>query len=98
MGLDNDGGITATLDDAKQDVQVRAANDPSTWDKVHEEIKRAVGACLGVGVQGGTTWAALGENVLVQLTSWRTAVQFVVRRIGLAAAVSCLGGIVWEYV
>ncbi|MEJ4112936.1 hypothetical protein ACGE24_07640 [Corynebacterium kroppenstedtii] len=69
-----------------------------TTYSVHDEIKAVVGACLGVGVVGGTTWKALGEDVLVQLTTWRGAVKFVVRRIGLAAAVSCMGGIVWHYI
>lgn len=98
VGVSSDGKITASLDDGKRDVAVRTPGDPNAGNSVHDEIKRAVGACLGIGTQGATTWAALGEGVLAELASWETAVKFAVRRIGVVAAVSCLGGIVWEYI
>ncbi|HCT3317791.1 hypothetical protein [Corynebacterium striatum] len=46
----------------------------------------------------GTTGAIDKNGNVIQMTSWRTAVKFVIRRIGLMAAVSCMGGIVWHYV
>lgn len=58
-----------------------------------KEVKRIVGACLGVGSVSGMTF----EQLVRWLATPSTAVKFVVRRIGLAAAVGCIGGIIWEY-
>ncbi|MFW9239209.1 hypothetical protein [Corynebacterium striatum] len=94
--IDKNGNVIQKLNDT-DNVSSDGAGAVTTYS-VHDEIKSVVGACLGVGAGGGTTWKALGEDVLIQLTSWRTAVKFVIRRIGLMAAVSCMGGIVWHYV
>lgn len=63
-------------------------------NSVTDEIKRAVGACLGVSLNATNFWKSFVE----ELSSWDKAVKFVVRRIGVVGAVSCLGGIVWEYI
>lgn len=91
VAVDESGEALVYLDDA-------AEGPTMTTFSVGDEIKKVVGGCLGVGVVGGTTWKALGEDVLVQLTRWDTAVKFVVRRVGLLGAVSCMGGIVWQYI
>lgn len=63
---------------------------------VSDEVKKVVAACLGLGVVGGTAWKTIGEDVIRQLTNWETATKFVIRRIGVAGALSCMGGIVWR--
>lgn len=61
---------------------------------LHPEVKRIVGACLGFGGAGGMGFEALvrylGDPV--------NAAKFVIRRIGIAGAISCVGGVIWEYI
>ena len=59
-----------------------------------DEIKRAVGACLGIDFFGAVgAWEAIES----QVTDWKKAAKFVLRRVGLIAALSCGGGIFAEY-
>ncbi|KZF00592.1 MULTISPECIES: hypothetical protein [unclassified Rhodococcus (in: high G+C Gram-positive bacteria)] len=61
---------------------------------VTDEIKRVVGACLGIDFFGAVgAWEAIES----QVNSWDKAAKFVLRRVGLIAALSCGGGIFAEY-
>lgn len=61
---------------------------------VGHEIKRVVGACLGIDFFAATSaWAAIES----QVTDWDKAAKFVLRRVGLIAALSCGGGVFAEY-
>lgn len=57
------------------------------------EVKCIVGACLGFGGAGGMSF----EQLVRWLANPVTAAKFVIRRIGIAGAVSCIGGIIWTY-
>ncbi len=59
-----------------------------------DEAKRILGACLGFSWESGP----IAEAIFREVTNVKTAVKFVVRRIGLGAAIGCAGGIVWEYI
>lgn len=59
-----------------------------------DEIKRVVAACLGVSLTATGFWA----SIEAELTSWDRAAKFLVRRLGVLGAVSCAGGIIWEYI
>ena len=62
---------------------------------VTDEIKRVVGACLGIDFFAATTaWEAIES----QVNSWDKAAKFVLRRVGAIALLSCGGGIFAEYV
>lgn len=61
---------------------------------LHPEVKRIIGACLGIGGAGGV----LMEDIVQQFNSPAKAAKFVVRRLGLFGAISCAGGVIWEYV
>ncbi len=58
------------------------------------EAKRIIGACLGF------SWATgpAAEAIFREVTSVKKAVKFIIRRIGLGAAIGCVGGIIWEYI
>lgn len=59
-----------------------------------DEIKRAVGACLGIDFFGAVgAWEAIES----QVTDWKKAAKFVLRRVGLVAALACGGGVFAEY-
>lgn len=58
------------------------------------EAKEIIGACLGVAWESG----AIAEAVFREVTLVQTAVKFVIRRIGLGAAIGCVGGIIWHYI
>lgn len=61
---------------------------------VGHEIKRVVGACLGIDFFAATSaWAAIES----QVNDWDKAAKFVLRRVGLIAALSCGGGVFAEY-
>lgn len=77
----------ATLSEDSSNVQLYSAS-------AGDEIKRAVGACIGVDLVGSVTaWEAIES----QVTDWNKAAKFVLRRVGLVAALSCGGGIFAEY-
>ena len=61
---------------------------------LHPEVKRIIGACLGFGATGGMSFEALVRYVSTPLK----AVQFVIRRIGIVGAISCVGGVIWLYI
>lgn len=58
------------------------------------EIKRFIKACFGIGVQGASTIEAL----IQELATPKNAVKFIVRRLGWFGAISCLGGVIYEYI
>lgn len=60
---------------------------------LRKHIKKVIAGCLGVQADTFTVWGVLEAT----FTSWNKAIKFLVRRIGLLGAVSCLGGIVYEY-
>lgn len=65
---------------------------PAGW--LHPQVKKIIGACLGFGGAGG-----MGFEALVRyLSTPANAVKFVIRRIGIAGAISCVGGIIWLYI
>lgn len=70
------------------------AQKVATAGLIPQEIKDVVGACLGISAGATGLWAGIAE----QVGSWDKAVKFVVRRVGVVAAVSCMGGIVWHYI
>lgn len=61
---------------------------------VLKEVKRIVGACLGFGGTSGMTF----EQLVRWLGNPANAAKFVIRRIGLVGAVSCIGGVIWSYI
>ncbi|WP_146114050.1 MULTISPECIES: hypothetical protein [unclassified Arthrobacter] len=64
---------------------------PAGW--LHPEVKRIITACLGVGSHGAATF----ELFLQELATPKNAAKFVIRRLGVLGAISCAGGIIWEY-
>ena len=60
---------------------------------VHPEVKRIVNACLGTGTIAGMNF----ETFVRWIATPQNAVRFVIRRIGIVAAIACVGGIIWEY-
>ena len=58
-----------------------------------QHIKKVIAGCLGVQAETFTVWGVLEAT----FKSWDKAIKFLVRRIGVLAAVSCLGGIVYKY-
>lgn len=60
---------------------------------LRQHIKKVIAGCLGVQPGTLTVWGVLESH----FKSWDKAVKFLVRRVGVLAAVSCLGGIVYEY-
>lgn len=60
---------------------------------INQEAKDLIEACLGLGVFSGQA----AEQAAQALTSPQNAVKFIVRRIGVGAAVGCAGGIIWHY-
>lgn len=87
--LDAEGAVipVSAGQQAPRPGQVQAAG-------VGDEIKRVVGACLGIDFFGAVTaWEAIES----QVNTWNKAAKFVLRRVGLIAALSCGGGIFAEY-
>lgn len=60
---------------------------------VLDEVKRIIGACLGFGTTGGMTF----EQLVRWLGNPINATKFVVRRLGIFGAISCIGGVFWSY-
>ena len=61
---------------------------------IFNEVKRIIGACLGFGGAGGMGF----EQLVRWLGNPVNAAKFVIRRIGIVGAISCIGGIIWEYI
>ncbi len=98
LAVDAAGNQTAEVSSTSSDESVLnpdASKEPSMlpadlWD----EVKRIVGACLGFGGAGGMGF----EKLVRWLGNPMNAAKFVIRRIGLVGAVSCIGGIIWSYI
>lgn len=91
-----DGSVVGYLADGTTYEQSAAAleNNPLLRAGIVDEIKRVVAACLGVSLTATGFWA----SIEAELTSWDRAAKFLVRRLGVLGAVSCAGGIIWEYI
>lgn len=73
---------------------IKKDSTASTDAILHPEVKRIIGACLGFGGAGG-----MGFEALVRyLGNPVNAAKFVVRRIGIVGAISCVGGVIWLYI
>ena len=77
------------------DIDQQASNAPTIQaQSAGDEIKRVVGACLGIDFFGAVgAWEAIES----QVNSWDKAAKFVLRRVGLIGAISCGGGVFAEY-
>lgn len=74
--------------------QVAEDDDQIQTRGVGDEIKRTVGACLGIDFAAHVgAWEAIES----QVNSWDKAAKFVLRRVGLIGAISCGGGVFAEY-
>lgn len=91
-----DGSVVGYLADGTTYERSAAAleNNPLLRAGIVDEIKRVVAACLGVSLTATGFWA----SIEAELTSWDRAAKFLVRRLGVLGAVSCAGGIIWEYI
>ncbi|WP_018157529.1 hypothetical protein [Demetria terragena] len=79
-------GMTASVEDGSSLTAARGV--------IHPEVKRIIGACIGIGVTGGIS----AETIVQMFNTPAKAAKFVVRRLGVFGAVSCAGGIIWEYI
>lgn len=87
--LDEEGSVIPV------DVEQGQATSPTIGTRgAGDEIKRVVGACLGIDFFGAVgAWEAIES----QVNSWDKAAKFVLRRVGLIGAISCGGGVFAEY-
>lgn len=87
--LDEEGSVIPV------DIEQAQATTPTVAARsAGDEIKRAVGACLGVDFFGSVgAWEAIES----QVKTWDKAAKFVLRRVGLVGAISCGGGVFAEY-
>ncbi|WP_404287173.1 hypothetical protein [Glutamicibacter arilaitensis] len=96
VSLDSSGRVIEELasSDVASGFVISDKESPGNFAQVASftsEAKRVLKACLGLD--------ALTIEALVQeLATPKNAVKFVVRRIGVFAAVACAGGIIWEYI
>lgn len=58
-----------------------------------DKAKEILGACLGFAWEGGP----LAEAIFRSVYNVKTAIKFLVARLGLGAVIACAGGIVWHY-
>lgn len=91
-----DGSVVGYMENGTTYERSAAAleGNPMLRAGVVDEIKRVVAACLGVSLTATGFWA----SIEAELTSWDRAAKFLVRRLGVLGAVSCAGGIIWEYI
>lgn len=88
--VDGDGKNVGSLSKQKDDKKLTV----QPYGIIPGEAKRIIGACLGFSWQSGP----LAEAIFREVTDVRTAVKFIIRRVGLGAAIGCVGGIIWEYI
>lgn len=99
-----ESGVISVLNDQNEVVAELGGTLPSTTTVgkdtmtangiLNPTVKRVIGACLGFGGAGAMSLEALVRY----LATPKNAVKFVVRRLGVFGAVSCAGGIVWEFI
>ncbi|GAA2970133.1 hypothetical protein ACFO7V_18310 [Glutamicibacter bergerei] len=89
VALDSSGNIIAEISSADS-----RTSKVSQVASASSEAKRIIKACLGVGINGGLTF----ENIVQMFNTPAKAAKFVVRRIGIIGAISCVGGVIWEYI
>ncbi|GAA1353246.1 hypothetical protein [Falsarthrobacter nasiphocae] len=85
--------LEATLS-ARDTALPETEDDTQAEGIIHPEVKRIIGACLGIGVPG----AISAETVIRWFNTPQKAAKFIVRRLGVFGAISCAGGIIWEYI
>lgn len=95
--LKEEDEVVKAFDEAGNEVEInptRTTPRIQTYD-AKDEIKRAVGACLGIDF-----FAEVGawEAIESQVTDWNKAAKFVLRRVGAIAIISCGGGVFYEYI
>lgn len=97
VGLKVDNDRVVAVNDEGEDVAYTPTRAPQVMpmNAVTDEIKRAVGACLGIDF-----FAAVGawEAIESQVDNWQKAAKFVLRRVGAIGILLCGGGIFVEYV
>ncbi|QPK83158.1 hypothetical protein G7Y29_10060 [Corynebacterium qintianiae] len=91
--MDKDGGNAGSLS-AQNSSHSESEPSITFYGILPDEVKRIIGACLGFSWESGP----LAEAIFREVYDVRTAVKFVIRRIGLGAAIGCVGGIIWEYI
>lgn len=93
QALDSNGKVTRELIAPYEGLGAGTQGNMTTQGWMHPEVKRIIGACLGFGGTGGLTFEALVQK----LATPKNAAKFVIRRLGVFGAVSCAGGVIWEY-
>lgn len=90
-----DNGQSLLLDASGNEVEELVSKDSKRNRRgiIPEEAKEIIAACLGVAWQSGP----LAEAIFREVFTVRGAIKFLVRRIGLGAAIGCVGGIIWHY-
>lgn len=96
-GLKVENDRVVAVNDQGEEVSFTPTRAPQVMpmNAVTDEIKRAVGACLGIDF-----FAAVGawEAIESQVDNWQKAAKFVLRRVGAIGILLCGGGIFAEYV
>lgn len=92
----DDGRIIALDADDVEVQQLSAADrdEVSPQAVIPQEAKEIIGACLGFSWESGP----LAEQIFREVTSVDKAIKFIIRRVGLGAAIGCVGGIIWHYI
>lgn len=93
QALDSSGKMTRELISPYEDLRTGTQGNMTAQGWMNPEVKRIIGACLGFGGAGGMSFEALVQK----LATPKNAAKFVIRRLGVFGAVSCAGGIIWEY-
>lgn len=100
VALGRNGRVVQKVSDAYEGLNsspsasVKSQNIIQNRGLLNPTVKRVIGACLGFGGSGALSFEALVRY----LATPQNAVKFVVRRLGVFGAVSCAGGIVWEFI
>lgn len=96
LAIDSQGNVLNNLGKLSANLAAGAPQHQAAgfggW--IHPEVKRIIGACIGIGVTGGIS----AETVVQMFNTPSKAAKFVVRRLGVFGAISCAGGIIWEYI
>lgn len=91
----DDGRILAVDHRGEEVSEISKASSGTTLRGVvlPDKAKEIIGACLGFSWEGGP----LAEAIFRSVYDVKTAIKFLVRRLGLGAVIACAGGIVWHY-
>ncbi|WP_125197060.1 hypothetical protein [Corynebacterium bovis] len=91
----DDGRILAVNDKGEEVSEISEASSGTALRGfvLPDKAKEILGACLGFAWEGGP----LAEAIFRSVYNVKTAIKFLVRRLGLGAVIACAGGIVWHY-